>query len=105
MKVIAQITQDLIMCEVSSVEIAKLHGASSRYDKAWNEHWIRVGSEHDMTAAFNAVDAIRSFDRSQLKYLKDRIDGMTKEYDSILEAYEKLTLFDKLSEDSTNVKD
>jgi hypothetical protein len=105
MKVIAQITQDLIMCEVSSVEIAKLHGASSRYDKAWDESWIRVGTEHDMAGAFNAVDAIRSFDRSQLKYLKDRIDSMTKEYDSILQAYEKLTLFDKLSMDSTNVKD
>ena len=98
MKVIAQITQDLIMCEVSSAEIAKLHGASGRYDKAWDESWIRVGTEHDMLGAFKAVEAIRGFDKAQLKYLKGRIDDMTKEYDSILQAYEKLTLFDKLSE-------
>jgi hypothetical protein len=85
------------MCEVSSVEIAKLHGATGRYDKAWDEHWIRVGTEHDMIDAFKAVDAIRGFDNAQLKYLKSRIDDMTKEYDAILQAYEKLTLFDKLS--------
>ena len=98
MKVIAQITQDRIMCEVSSVEIARLHGASSRYDKEWQEHWISVGADHDMIEAFKAVDALRSFDKNQFKYLKDRIDVMVKEYDSILQAYEKLTLFDKLSE-------
>ena len=57
MKVIAQITQDLIMCEVSSWEIARLHGATGRYDKGWQEHWIRVGTEHDMVAAFKAVPA------------------------------------------------
>lgn len=101
MKVIAQITQDLIMCEVSSVEIARLHGASGRYDKAWQEHWIRVGAEHDMAGAFKAVDAIRGFDKSQLKYLKDRIDVMAKEYNSILQAYEKLMLFDTLKEAGT----
>lgn len=98
MKVIAQITQDLIMCEVSSWEIARLHGAASRYDKGWQEHWIRVGTEHDMVAAFKAVDAIRGFDKAQLKYLKDRIDVMTKEYTTILEAYDRLMLFDTLKE-------
>jgi len=104
MKVIAQITQDRIMCEVSSAEIARLHGASGRYDKEWHEHWISVGAEHDMTGAFKAVDAIRGFDKSQLKYLKDRIDVMAKEYNTILEAYEKLTLFDKLSEQTDTPK-
>lgn len=98
MKVIAQITQDRIMCEVSSGEIARLHGASGRYDKEWQEVWISVGAEHDMVGAFKAVDAIRSFDKSQLKYLKDRIDVMTKEYATIVEAYEKLTLFDTLEQ-------
>ena len=98
MKVIAQITQDLIMCEVSSWEIARLHGATGRYDKEWQEHWIRVGTEHDMVAAFKAVDAIRGFDKAHLKYLKDRIDVMTKEYTTILEAYDKLMLFDTLKE-------
>jgi hypothetical protein len=86
------------MCEVSSAEIARLRGCTSTYDKAWDASFLKVGTEHDMTGAFKAVDAIRSFDKSQLKYLKDRIDTMTKEYDNILQAYEKLTLFDKLSE-------
>jgi len=104
MKVIAQITQDLIMCEVSSVEIARLHGASGRYDKSWQEHWIRVGAEHDMVEAYKAVDALRSFDKYQLKQLKDRMDVMAKEYDRITEAYNKLMLFDKLSEQTDTPK-
>jgi hypothetical protein len=57
-----------------------------------------------MTGAFKAVDAIRGFDKNQLKYVKDRIDVMAKEYDSILQAYEKLTLFDKLSEQTDTPK-
>lgn len=96
MKVIAQVTQDVILCEVSSVEIARLHGTSGRYDKGWQEHWIRVGAEHDMVEAFKAVDALRSFDRFQLKRLKDQMDSMAREYHSIAETYEKLMLFDTL---------
>ena len=102
MKVIAQVTQDVILCEVSSMEIARLHGANGRYDNSWQEHWIRVGAEHDMVEAFKAVDALRSFDKNQFKYLKDRMDSMAREYKEIVQAYEKLTLFDKLS-DQINV--
>jgi len=98
MKVIAQITQDLVMCEVSAAEIARLHGVAGRYGEGWDQKWMSVGLEHDMVSAFKAVDALRSFDKSQLGHLKDRIDGMTKAYDGILQAYEKLTLLDKLSE-------
>lgn len=104
MKVIAKISETVLLCEVSTSEIGKLHGTSGPYDKEWQRAWVEVGAEHDMTSAFKAVDAIRSFDKSQLKYLKDRIDGMTKEYASILEAYEKLTLFDKLSEQTGEPK-
>jgi hypothetical protein len=98
MKVIAQITQDRIMCEVSSAEIARLHGATGRYDKSWQEHWIGVGAEHDMVEAFKAVDTLRSFDKSQLKRLKDQMDSMAREYHSIAETYEKLMLFDTLAQ-------
>jgi hypothetical protein len=98
MKVIAQITHDRIMCEVSSVEIARLHGAGSRYDKEWQEHWISIGAEHDMVEAFKAVDALRGFDKSQLKYLKAQMDSMAKEYDRNTEAYDKLMLFDTLKD-------
>jgi iron uptake system EfeUOB component EfeO/EfeM len=104
MKVIAKISDTVLLCEVSTSEIGKLHGTGGPYDKEWQRAWVDVGAEHDMTGAFKAVDAIRSFDRSQLKYLKDRIDVMVKEYDSILQAYEKLTLFDKLSEDKDLTK-
>ena len=104
MKVIAKISDSVVLCEVTTSEIGKLHGTGGPYDKAWSSRWLDVGAEHDMVGAFKAVDAIRSFDKSQLKYRKDRIDGMTKEYASILEAYEKLTLFDKLSEDEDLTK-
>ena len=104
MKVIAKISDSVLLCEVSTGEIGKLHGTGGPYDKEWQRAWVEVGAEHDMLGAFKAADAIRSFDKNQLKYLKDRIDVMSKEYDNILQAYEKLTLFDKLSEDEDLTK-
>ena len=98
MKVIAKISDTVLLCEVHVSEIGKLHGTGGPYDKEWQRAWVEVGAEHDMLGAFKAADAIRSFDKNQLKYLKDRIDVMSKEYDKILEAYEKLTLFDTLEQ-------
>ena len=98
MKVIAKISDNVLLCEVTTGEIGKLHGTGGPYDKEWNKSWIDVGAEHDMLGAFKAVDALRSFDKNQFKYLKDRMDSMAREYKEIVQAYEKLTLFDKLSE-------
>jgi hypothetical protein len=96
MKVIAKISDSVVLCEVTTSEIGKLHGTGGPYDKAWSNRWTDVGAEHDMVEAFKAVDALRSFDRYQLKRLKDQMDSMAREYHSIAETYEKLMLFDTL---------
>jgi hypothetical protein len=97
MKVIAQINENTVLCEVAVNEIGRLHGVSGRYDSAWNKVWVSVGAEHDMTSAFAAVDTLRGFDAAQFRYVKQRIDDMSDQFEKVKTAYEKLTLFDKLS--------
>ena len=98
MKVIAQINDNMVLCEVSQNEIARLHGVPSRYDKEWDTAWLKVGAEHDMISAFIAVDTVRGFDSSHIRYMQQRIDTLTEAFEKVKEAYEKLTLFDTLKE-------
>lgn len=98
MKVVASISDDKVLCEVSQNEIARLRGVSSRYDKEWQSVWLKVGAEHDMISAFIAVDTVRGFDASHIRYMQQRIDTMTEAFAKVKEAYEKLTLFDTLKE-------
>ena len=101
MKVIAQINDNMVLCEVSQAEIARLHGCTSRYDKEWNNNWTHVGSEHNLVEAFKALDTLRSFDGAQLRYMEQRIKGMNEAFDLVKESYEKLTLLDTLKEAGT----
>lgn len=98
MKVVASINDNMVLCEVSQNEIARLHGVASRYDSQWNAVWLKVGSEHDMLSAFTATDAIRGFDASHIQTMQKRIETMTEAFEKVKEAYEKLTLFDTLKE-------
>jgi hypothetical protein len=50
-----------------------------------------------MAAAFKALESLRGFDSSQLKYLQSRMDSMMSEFTDIKEAYEKLMLLDTLA--------
>lgn len=98
MKVVASINDNMVLCEVSQNEIARLHGVASRYDSQWNAVWLKVGAEHDMLPAFIAVDTMRGFDASHIKYMQQRIDTMNEAFAKVKEAYEKLTLLDTLKE-------
>lgn len=98
MKVIAQIDSTKVLCEVHVDEIGKLHGTSGPYDKAWDNSWTKVGAEHNLASAFRTLETLRGFDVSQLKYLKSRINDVSKAYDSVADAYEKLMLLDTLKE-------
>lgn len=97
MKVIAQVDSSKVLCEVSHAEIAKLYGVSGPYDKAWDSAWVKVGAEHDMAAAFKALESLRGFDSSQLKYVQNRMETMMREFTDIKDAYEKLMLLDTLA--------
>jgi hypothetical protein len=101
MKVVASINDNMVLCEVSQAEIARLHGVASHYDKDWNRVWLTVGFEHDMVEAFKAVDTLRGFDKAQFHYVQSRMETMMQEFGAVKEAYEKLTLFDTLKEVKT----
>jgi hypothetical protein len=102
MKVIAQVDDSRVLCEVSITEIAKLHGLTGKYDKGWNSNLIKVNAEHDLVSAFEALDTLRRFDEQHLKYLAKNIDSMQKSYNTVLDTFNKLALFDKLSTMGTN---
>lgn len=98
MKVIAKISDAVVLCEVTVGEIGRLKGVSGPYDKEWDKKWVDVGAEHDMASAFRTLDSLRGFDKDQLYYVKQRIDTMNESYQKIVDAYEKLALFDTLKE-------
>lgn len=98
MKVIAKIDNNKVLCEISADEIARLYGATSTYDSSFRRDWVEVGTVHELGVAITTLDTLRKFDGKQLNYLKSSIDEMTKHYDKILDAYNKLVLFDKLKE-------
>ena len=104
MKVVASINDNMVLCEVSQAEIARLHGVPNRYDKDWNRMWFTVGFEHDMVEAFKAVDTLRGFDAAQFYYVQTRMETMMREFEAVKEAYEKLTLLDTLKEAGTEEK-
>lgn len=104
MKVVASINDNTVLCEVTTDEIGRLHGVSGRYDNKWENVWVKVGSEHDMVAAFKAVDTLRGFDASQFRYMQQRIDTMTEAFTNVKTAYEKLTLLDTLAQAGTEEK-
>ena len=96
MKIIAQINDGMVLCEVSSTEIAQLHGASSVYDSTFQRDWLRVGTEHDLAKAINTLDAMRKFDEKELNRVKSYIEDAMKTYEQILDQYHKVMLFDTL---------
>ena len=96
MKIIAQINDGLVLCEVSSTEIARLHGAGSTYDSTFQKGWLNVGTEHDLAKAINTLDAMRKFDEKELNHLKHYIEVAMKSYEQILDQYHKVMLFDTL---------
>jgi hypothetical protein len=98
MKVIAKVSDDKVLCEVSTIEIARLRNCTSTSDKNWSYQWVTVGTEHDLAQAFRTLDTLRTFDPSQLKHVKYNIDAMNAQFEKIKETYEKLMLLDTLKE-------
>ena len=97
MKVIAQMSDDRVLCEVTSGEIARLHGNDGNaYSRDFNPRWLEVGSEHDLSKAIDTLAVLRKFDEKELKNLKYQIDDATKSYERILDQYQKVMLFDTL---------
>ena len=97
MKVIAQMSDDRVLCEVTSGEIARLHGHDGgHYSRGFEKRWLEVGAEHDLTKAFDTLAVLRGFDEKELKNLKYQIDDATKSYTRILDQYQKVMLFDTL---------
>ena len=98
MKVMAKISDDKVLCEVSSNEIARLRGYSSTYDKGWDNNFLRVGIEHDLTRAFETLDTLRKMDGLRFKEVSRELERLTKTFEDARTAHEALMLFDTLKE-------
>lgn len=98
MKVMAKISDNMVLCEVSASEIARLRGCTSIYDKAWDSNYIKVGMEHDLSRAFETLDTLRKLDDSQFKEVSRVLERLTKTFEDARAAQEALMLFDTLKE-------
>ena len=76
MKIIAKVSDNVVLCEITAQEIARLHGsdAYSTDSRDFNKDWLRVGTDHDLGRAITTLDAMRRFDERELDNLKSRLD-------------------------------
>jgi len=97
MKIVAKMDNNKVLCTVSGDEIARLRGFNSLYDNKFNTSVeLNIGNEIDLKTAFDTLDILRNFDKKQIKNLYNVIKKMETEYSCVLEAYQKLMLFDNL---------
>jgi hypothetical protein len=98
MKVMAKISDNMVLCEVSAAEIARLRGCTSTYDKAWHSDYLKVGMEHDLSRAFETLDTLRKLDDSQFKEVSRVLTRLNQTFEDARAAQEALMLFDTLKE-------
>jgi len=97
MKIVAKMDNNKVLCTVNGDEIAKLRGFNSVYDTKFNTSVeLNIGNEIDLKTAFDTLNILRNFDRKHIKDLHNVIKKMETEYSHVLEAYQKLMLFDNL---------
>jgi hypothetical protein len=98
MKVMAKISDNMVLCEVSAAEIARLRGCTSTYDKEWHSSYLNVGMEHDLSRAFETLDTLRKLDDSQFKEVSRVLARLNQTFEDARAAQEALMLFDTLKE-------
>ena len=98
MKVMAKISESMVLCEVSSNEIARLRGYSGTYERGWSTDFLQVGVEHDLTRAFETLDTLRKLDSTRFKEVSREIGRLNTAFEEARQAHEALMLFDTLKE-------
>lgn len=98
MKVIAKIDSSRVLCEVSTSEMALLHGFRSQYDNGFKPDFLNVGSECNLVKMVNTSQFVRGLRSKTLESTKKTLENAIKEIDTALEIVSGLEIFNTLSE-------
>lgn len=96
MKVIAKMSTDRVLCEVSANEIARLMGSRSSYDKSFDNNWLVVGKELEIAPGFEALDALRALDPEQFQRTSVDLERLLQAFVNARDAFQGLMLMDTL---------
>lgn len=102
MKIIANVTSDRFLCEVSSEELARLHGMRGRYEDAYNKILmsVKVGYDFDITGIDDNARLLRTLDQNRMEKITNALRQALDSVENIREDVQALTLFEKLKEES-----
>ena len=100
MKVIAQIYNNRVLCEVTLEELAFLHGFRSQWDTGFkNANAMSVGAECNLKKMVNTSQFVRGLRSKTLEETKDKLEKAIKEIDTAMEIVSGLEVFQILSEE------
>ena len=100
MKVIAQVDNNRVLCEVSAEELAFLHGFRSTYDNGYkNADAMRVGSECNLKKMVTTSQFVRGLRPKTLKETRDKLEKALIDIDNAMEILSGLEVFNILSEE------
>lgn len=99
MKVIASISNDKVLVEMTKIEIGKMHGVEGYYSSDVSKAWLEVGYEFDVARAFEVAKDLKNLDRARIKQILSQLDSTTERVKEIQTQVEALNLFNTLAED------
>lgn len=100
MKVIAQIDKGRVLCEVSSEELAFLHGFRSQYDSGYkNGDAMMVGAECNLKKMVTTSQFVRGLRPKTLKETREKLEKALTDIDSAMEIVSGLEVFNILNEE------
>ncbi len=100
MKVIAKVSEDVVLCEVDIGEMTKLLGLGYTDTRKA----LGVGFEVPLELAFNTLSTIRSLDKNQITMARERAKMLLNTIDEVSNAVDSLLLLDTLAKDHTGDK-
>jgi len=99
MKVIAQVDNSRVLCEVTVEELAFLHGFRSQYDSGFkNQNAMQVGAECNLKKMVTTSQFVRSMRAKTLKETKEKLEKAIGEIDTAMEIVSGLEVFNILSD-------
>ena len=100
MKVIAQIDNGRVLCEVDAQELAMLNGFRSQYDSGYkNADAMKIGAECNLKKMVTTSQFVRSLRAKTLKETKEKLEKAITEIDTAMEIVSGLEVFNILSEE------
>lgn len=100
MKVIAQIDNGRVLCEVDAQELAMLNGFRSQYDSGYkNADAMKIGAECNLKKMVTTSQFVRSIRPKSLKETKEKLEKAISQIDEAMEVVSGLEVFNILSEE------